>query len=794
VDRSSSQLSPFIFLFALLGFGITLFITLYIQISSFTLENHGYSPSIPIFILIWMASILGLFFIWKLTVLFDTGILGVELQSAQAENFYLFGPVSLFLLTPFCLLHFLNQEDLKTRLSSLLVLTIAAVFVLKFLQMGRHVRWKELWEKRTARFLRLSRRKKLALLFCLSFVVYQACTLIVVYKGFSFSGDEPYYLMTTHSLYQDQDINVANNYDNEDYFHFYPKEFYPDIKLGKYGRFGKKGIQWIFPINQPGISVLMLPFYALGQLFKGRLLIFIIKGSLSLWAVFLGLQLFLLANDLWQRERMSLVLWFLYSFSAPILFFAFHLYPAIPIAFLSVYLFRKIREKGPLSALNYLFLGFILALFIWFGLKYNMIFFPFLLICVYFILKEHKAKWKVLAFVAFPVLSLILFYIYVHALYGTYNPIAIYEGVLTPEIVQNFKKVILNIPLLLRIDTFFDYFLDQRDGLLLYSPLYFFAFLGLIEAFRKAKKELYILLFLFLPFVLNYAFLSHRQGHSPQGRVLAPVSWILILLVGYFLVYNKKKIYTLLFWTACGVGFIIAVLCLFHPSFLYQPTTHEYTFRGGELFVHLSNLNFYLPDILPSFIKVNNLTYWPNYAWLGLILLFFLGYIKKGRERDQHNFPFHVLVVTSVLFVFIIWFSFFPRITLTWPVNVSYNSGEKITYFSLERHQQMRQQGKFLLSKDVHSYLFTFTSWRELTDIRLEFGSLEGSYRLSIRLFDQMLFEGQTDSEIKTLDVPSPPSYSYKKTNLYRMRVDLTNLSNVKTSENPYLFTIHPSD
>jgi len=43
-----------------------------------------------------------------------------------------------------------------------------------------------------------------------------------------------------------------------------------------------------------------------------------------------------------------------------------------------------------------------------------------------------------------------------------------------------------------------------------------------------------------------------------------------------------------------------------------------------------------------------------------------------------------------------------------------------------ERLNELRQQGKFLLSKDIHSYMFTFTSWRELKNIHLEFGSLEG--------------------------------------------------------------------
>ncbi len=131
------------------------------------------------------------------------------------------------------------------------------------------------------------------------------------------------------------------------------------MNLAIYGRFGKKGTDWIFPINQPGISVMMLPFYALSQLFKenGRVLIFIIKGSLSIWAALLGVQLFLLANDLWKKEKLSLVLWFLFSLSAPVLFYAFHLYPEIPIALFSVYLLRKILAKGPFSTQQYTFFG-----------------------------------------------------------------------------------------------------------------------------------------------------------------------------------------------------------------------------------------------------------------------------------------------------------------------------------------------------------------------------------------------------------------------------------------------------
>ena len=140
-----------------------------------------------------------------------------------------------------------------------------------------------------------------------------------------------------------------------------------------------------------------------------------------------------------------------------------------------------------------------------------------------------------------------------------------------------------------------------------------------------------ILLFIPAPYLLNYAFFTHRQGYSPQGRILTPVSWILGLAVGYFLVHNRKKIYAFLFWFLSFTGFAIALFLLWHPHSLYQPTTNEFTSRAGEMFVHLSNMYIFLPHFLPSFIKVDNIGYIPNYLWVLAIVTFVCVYafIKK---------------------------------------------------------------------------------------------------------------------------------------------------------------------
>jgi hypothetical protein len=784
--------------FPLLALGLTFFLTIYKDTSSYTFADHSFRfPSLAF--LLFLGILVLLLGTWWGIAKAEKKFFSDESPSLLWRNFFAFLTFGFSLLSPLLLSFYLTREDLKARLNLLLYSMILGFVLIKIAQWYKRKRLRDFWERNLSRFTGLSLKNKLIILFLAAFIVYHLCALSYVSKGLAYSGDEPYYLMTTHSLYQDGDINLAKNYTNFDYFHFYPKELYPKLRLRAYARFGKKGTDYVWPINQPGTSVLILPYYWLSQQFHGRMLIYIIKISLSVWAVLLGLQIYLFAREFWKNEKISLAIWFLYSFSAPILFYAFHLYPEVPIALFSVYVFRKIRSAKNLSFFQYFFFGFLIALFPWFGLKYNMVMWPLLIVSVYFLMKNHKAKSKIAVFLAFPVVSVVLFGSYTKELYGTYYPIAIYEGVLTPERIQAFREMIMNIPVMLRIDSFLDYFLDQRDGLLLYSPMYFFIFLGGVEAFRRSKKDLFVLLFISLPYLLNYAFLSHRQGHSPQGRVLTNISWIGAIFIGYFLVHNRKKLYSFLFWVSSLAGLVFVVLLLRHPQFLYQPTTHQFTFRGGELFVYLSSLHFYLPSLLPSFIKVNNLKYVPNYVWLAGILIFVVGYAWKKdssrKEMPRFSRPFLPALLTICgVAIFFLWFVLFPHTTLLFPTNASYSSGEKISYYDLGRDVQMKddEPGRFTITKDVHALDLPFTSWRKIENLRVVFGSSAGEYRVDLKFFDQKLFSGIVSREMKTLIISSPPSYRFKNTNLYRLSIDIKNLSDIAAAENPFLLILQP--
>ena len=781
-----------ILMLLILSLGLALFLDISIRSFRFSILDHSYRPGLML-LLLWAVAFGLIFLLCSLLTRWEASFFGADPAFWSHRGATALIPLGFFFLSPLLLRFYTTSADLRVRLRLLAVLAVAAALLLKLSGFARFLVKRGSFVDRTIlRFSALSPRRRLLFLFLASFLVYQAAALILVSRGASFSGDEPYYLLTTHSLLRDGDINVANNYAQQDYFHFYSKKDNPRLKLGIYGREGKKGKGTIYPISLPGISVLMLPFYWLSQLASGKWLTFILKTSLSVWASLLGLQVYLYARERWERERLSLGLWALYAFSAPVLFYAVHLYPEVPIAFFAVYVFRKVSSRTALSTLGMIFCGILLGLFPWFGLKYSFLFYPLFLVSAYFLLKEHKVRWRVLAFAIPPLLSMALFYLFIHSLYGTFSPIAVYEGVMSPERTEAFKQLLLGVPLRARIDALLDYFLDQRDGLLLYSPFYFFALLGFVELYRRKRSDFWALSFIGLPFLLNYALFTHRQGAAPQGRVLTPLSWILVIAVGYFIVHNRTRIFSFFFGAAAGAGFLIAGTLLAHPSFLYQPTTHEFTSRPGELFVYLSNLHFFLPPCLPSFIKVDNTRYLPNYVWLAGILVFLAAYLLSKKERPLGRAVPSLFVYSVLTAAFFLWV-LLPRSPLYPVQKVEYSPQSALGFYTFPMGKGViaKESGDFYLHLEK-PYKFLFGSRKSLERVKLRFGSNNGQYDVDIRQFDLPLWRGKANGEVKEIDFDPAAAYRFRNLFLYEIDLRLSHRSGESMLVEPFLFQVMP--
>jgi len=788
MKRAPQGLRTIVFL--LLSIGLACFLQFYGQAGSFTILHHPFALN-PGTVLIYAGLVFCLLIsLWAVASVSLRKSCFVPYKEALALDFPTFWPLLPLALAPLTLVHYLTSDDLRTRLLLFLLAAIAAVAYLKCVRVLHLARERQtIWPWLCQKFLALPLPKRLPLLFLAALLVYSGGGLILKSKGIMFSGDEPHYLLVTHSLLHDGDLDLTNNYAQKDY----QKYTAPGITLRAHTVPGKEpGRHYSF--HSPGVSFLMVPFYALGEWLGPAAIPFFIRLGLSLFGALLGIQMYLFARQEWGKEKLALGLWLLFSFTSPVFFYSIHIYPEIIIALFSLAVFRHLRFSPHLSRLRLLLCGFLLSTFIWFhALKYLAILAPLALYGLWALFKKQKGRYLAY-FLVFPVLLTGLYLVFQYSLYGSLNPTSVsWQGAMdAPQTLNFFKELLTGIPFRYRLETLAGYFLDQRDGLLFYAPLYFFALVGLVEMIRKRAKSALLLLLIAAPYVLLSASLTQRTGYAPQARPLVAVIWGMAILLGYFLAFNAKRIFSLFLNLAVALSFLFVGILLRYPLTLYQETTYGTTERGGDFFYRLSNLHFSLTNWLPSYLKVEDWRWTPNFIWLAALAVFLSAYLLIRKHDISLKFSGHLALTFCGLAVFFGWFVFYPRTVLYPPLKAALPSGDKLTFYGLSRVALMRQPARFSLLEDNRDYNFYFTSWRKFREVKVEFGSLEGDYTLGLRFFDQPMAEEKTGKEIRTAIFRSPPPYPWKKLNLYQITIHLERQSDVRTVLHPYVFAILP--
>ena len=295
---------------------------------------------------------------------------------------------------------------------------LAAILYLKTtLFLGEIKRREELDSTFVAAIRRVPLRKKSLLLFALAAFLYCAGGTSLVLQDVYFSGDEPHYLIISHSLLKDGDFEINNNYRNRDYLLYMPRE----TKLTAHKRSGSK-----YSFHQPGLSIVAMPVYALALLFKGgnrR------SSSVFLWAfisALLSLQIFLIFRQNGNNDRLALKMWALYCFTSPVFFYGFHFYTEPFIALFSLYIFRRIQFGRFFHVPQLLRLGTVVGVFIWFNdVKYLLIAVPLVLYAVWILRRKHGLRSRIFSFLLPFLLLAGLYYVLQYALRGSLSPIAI---------------------------------------------------------------------------------------------------------------------------------------------------------------------------------------------------------------------------------------------------------------------------------------------------------------------------------------------------------------------------------
>ncbi len=147
-------------------------------------------------------------------------------------------------------------------------------------------------------------------------------------------GDEPYYLLITHSLVYDLDTDLSNNYEAKDSLHFMSRELKPE---------------WADPQNSEGRSfsrhnltlpLLLAPGYRLAGK-SGALLTMAILTALAAW-----MMMRLAARLFPDQVQASVCAWALFSLTPPLLIYSYQVWTEVPAALLLLVSLDQVYALG----------------------------------------------------------------------------------------------------------------------------------------------------------------------------------------------------------------------------------------------------------------------------------------------------------------------------------------------------------------------------------------------------------------------------------------------------------------
>lgn len=373
-------------------------------------------------------------------------------------------------------------------------------------------------------------------------------------------GDEPHYLLITHSLLHDHDLAIINNYKQRDYQAFFQGELKPHVSIGRHGV--------RYPGHPIGLPMLLLPAYALNG-YRGAVVLMNILSAALAW------QIFLLACSLTTRRWLAWLLWGAASFTSPLLIYSSQIYPEIPSALLLILAYRSIAFPPPCrhetmiagkpTVKNAVVLGVTLALLPW--IQQRMIL-PALLLLLAHVAIVYSDYWRngrrkdAFLSAAIPsgclVWSGLLLAGFYYLLYKNPLPNAPYTSV-------GITKV-FSLEILLK-EGLFGLLLDQEAGLLMFSPFYLFAFAGLLMLFRRRTLYAAFLLTLILSVYLPCGgfTLQWRGAWSPASRYMVVLAPFFLIPVGVSLHAITRPAYRYIFIFLAGIGAYWSVLFLQSP-------------------------------------------------------------------------------------------------------------------------------------------------------------------------------------------------------------------------------------
>jgi hypothetical protein len=407
-------------------------------------------------------------------------------------------------------------------------------------------------------------------IFLISFAIYALYSFSVL-PDMRITGDEPHYLMITHSLIYDHDLDLRNNYVNEDWRQIGRQDLVdPHVVKMPDGR-------WL-SIHDIGLAIEMIPGYFFGRRIGAVL-------TTNIMIALFNTLLFFLCYRVTSNIFTSLITVMAVGLSVPVFFYSMQIFPESSAALFILLMIVLILNFEKVNHWRYsVFISLIMAWLPWLHRKYYIFsFFAGIGLFIYLLSNRSKRRISNLLALALPLITSAIFLLtYLKLEYGKFLPAeadsmqAILSGVTPLGIIG--------------------IFIDQQFGLLVFSPIYLFIFFGLAILFKKDRKvfwfSTYSLIFLVLPVALSLSASRQFGGWSPPARYLLPAVPFFAIALSVSLSYVRSKIYKLIFYFFTVVSILITIF-LIHPS---DPMRYLYPSKDG--------INLFLLDIT-RYIKIN---------------------------------------------------------------------------------------------------------------------------------------------------------------------------------------------
>jgi hypothetical protein len=305
-------------------------------------------------------------------------------------------------------------------------------------------------------------------------------------------GDEPHYLMVAESLLRDGDLELERDYAEERYRAFTTEALAPHYRVR--GRGGA-----IYSVHAIGLSVLILPVYALGGYPA-------VSFFMALLAALLAREVRGLLRDAGASEPASEGVAWLLALSPPLVHFVGLVFTEVPAALVIARSLRLARESEATTRRT-LSWAVPLALLPWFNVRYT----PVTAILLVYALSARLPRSRAVLVVMVSAVSAVAIGAYHFVLYGFFDPRLVWGR--RPEFALG--TLAEGLPGLA---------LDQEFGLLPYAPVLALCVAGFVRMARDRTRQAWAALAL-AAVVLGTAGSWHmwRGGFNPPARFLVPL-------------------------------------------------------------------------------------------------------------------------------------------------------------------------------------------------------------------------------------------------------------------------------